>query len=1443
MKIFYIVSAMQDTTSNIKSSAHSIFLKNHTGILFKMMHLISFCFSASLLYAQITDYKFNHIDFNDGLSNLSVSCFAKDELGFIWIGTEDGLNRFDSENLKVYRHDEDNNSISNNNVYTLLATRNYLYIGNEGYGFDRYNLETDEFESFGINNADGPVPVNVNHIYELQNKNLLLGATNGLYLFDTKNEKLMPYFEGEAKNFFAETIVKSILEDEDGKIWLATNKDVFCVYPDSQKFFHFQSLLNLGKNDNQWVQYITQGPDNRYYILKQNWLLIIDEDFGEVILKKEFNQYMSNCMFDADGKLWIIGDGLFFFDGQEFEQLIHDPLNPYSISDKLTKSIYIDSEGIIWIGTWNSGVSYFNPENEKHYIKNLIKRSDGKGLPENPVDFLFEDHKKRIWIGTNWGGITIYDIQTEEMKYLSTSANSNPKISADLNYSALLRNDKIWIGTFRKGLDCFDVNTERITNYPITEINGHMPKINKIVAGFADATNLLLCTERGLIRFDTETAESYYFPPDEYNLPREPLLDLCHLDKYRMIIVFDKAGLYMYNKTNNSFHPFLRDELSPDLPATVKMDHDNNLLLIGANNGLKIFDFYSNNLFTFSSRDGMYNHNITGILKEKRGFYWFSTTDGLCLIDIKRTSNGKINLEKIKNLSSLDGLVGNQFRERACIQTSDGKVLFGSNSGLSIFDPEIFSFKTTPKKIILSDLKIFNQSAKVNPGEEDATLNKSIFYTNKVELSHKQNSVSFEFTALEFFNNQNIKYKYKLEGFDRDWMTTGTGTATYTNLNTGEYIFRIGIDNDFYSHSSAVNELAISISPPFYKTKAFLFSFVAFLIAVVFTFYFLRLRYYKKRQLYLENVVAERTNELKSANEILLEKNKEISLMAKRVHDADEMKLRFFSNIHHEFRTALSLIIGPVEQLKNNKSIVAKIGDDIKIISSNAKRLYGFVNEILEYRKIDNGKLGLNLIKGDAIDFLKEIKSLFDCKARELEINYTFQTDSGPVQMFFDNQKFEHIVFNLLSNAFNFTQRKGAVKVKISTVKCCESIPFQQSRIKLIFNPEIIPVKTAKYLEVAIIDNGIGFKDEEQIKLIWERFYRLPNRSLTSNVGSGIGLALTKELTQIHRGFIYAESNEMGGATFRVWFPLGDEWFTTVDNVNLMEGESPLTTRIADVEDNNLPGKTKIPINGLNNNTLPTVLVIEDNSDIHLFLNNHLKEYKLRFAENGKEGIETAKELVPDLIVCDIMLPDIQGYHIVKELKNHVATSHIPIIMLTALVGEDNMIKALNIGADDYITKPFTINTLKARINNLLSLRDKLREIYSLKQDMKPEEISSNPVDQNFYTKLNDIILENMENDDFSVVNLAELMGMSRVQLYRKVNSITEKGPSDMIRKARLKHSKSLLENGNFTVADVAVKVGYSESSSFIRAFTQEFGTSPLNYAKKVVSFSKRKIV
>lgn len=1391
--------------------------------------------SAFPTYSQIKDYKFNHINFDDGLSNLSVSCFAKDEIGYIWIGTEDGLNRFDGKNLKVFKHNEESkNSISNNNILTLLATNEFLWIGNEGYGIDRYNLKKDEFENFNQVYENGtPVPKNVNAIVELKNKDLLIGADNGLFTFDNKNEKFSYYFQEEAKKLFSEITVNSLLNDGD-KIWLGTDKDVFCIYQESKKFFHFQSILAL-EQDNHWVQRILKGPDNRYYVVKQNWLFILDSNFEKIILKKEFDQYLSGCTFDIYGRLWITCDGLVVFDGQDFLHLKHDPLNPFSISDKLTKSIFIDNKSIIWVGTWNNGVSFFNPDNERHRIKNLIKRPDGKGLPENPVDFVFEDIKKRIWIGTNWGGITIYNLNNGEMRYISNAANSNPKISANLNYSAITVGNKVWLGTYRKGLDCFDMETERIKNYPIPVINGQMPKINKIIEDFTEPNTLLLATEEGLISFNTLTSKTYYYSLDKYNIPKGEHIEICHLDSSRTIIIVDKVGLYLFNNINKSFQPFLQEEISSNLLNTVKIDHENGLLLIGANNGLNVLDLFSNKMYFFNSDHGFYNENIIGILKDNRNFFWLSTVDGLILIDLKRSTDGQIIINNLRNINSSDGLAGNQFRDRSLLKTSDDKLLFGSNSGLSIFDSEIFSFKTEQSNIIISDVKIFNQTVKVDPKNEDAILNKSIFYTDKIELSFRQNSVSFDFTALDYFSNQIPEYTYMLEGFDENWIPNSTGTAVYTNLNPGNYIFKVNLGNGSLTNDEASKSLVVNIRPPFYQTKFFIFGSITFFVIAVFTFYFLRLRYYKNRQIYLENVVAERTNELKLANDNLLQKNNEIRSMAKKVHEADEMKLRFFSNVHHEFRTALSLIIGPVEQIKMNKSVIGKIGDDVNIISSNAKRLFGFVNEILDYRKIDAGKLNLNLTLGDAIDFLKDIKILFDNKAKELQIKYTFQSTIDTAQIYFDSQKVEHIVFNLLSNAFKYTERKGTINVMVCAVESHQILRCNKNskKQKISINPAFIENRITSFLEIAVIDNGIGFKDKEHIRLIWERFYRLPNKSLTSKLGSGIGLALTKELTQIHYGLVFAESNEKGGATFRVWIPMNHDWFTNINSVNIVEDGILSTTRIADVEETGLPQKSRITEIKKENNSDHTILIIEDNPDIHLFLGNHLTEYKLWFESNGKGGIESAKEIVPDLIVCDIMLPDIHGYHIVKELKNDPATSHIPIIMLTALVGEDNMIKALNIGADDYVTKPFTINTLKARINNLLNLREKLREIYSLKSDVKPEEISTNPVEQNFFKNLNEIISKNMENQDFSVVNLAEQIGMSRTQLYRKVNSITKKGPADLIRKVRLKHSKVLLKKGNLAVADIAIKVGYSESSSFIRAFIQEFGISPLNYAKK----------
>jgi signal transduction histidine kinase/DNA-binding response OmpR family regulator/ligand-binding sensor domain-containing protein len=1380
-------------------------------------------------------YIFNHLGLEDGLSNLNISSFAKDELGFIWIGTEDGLNRFDGTNLKVFKTvpGDSGNSVSNNNISALLAQEHYLFVGSMGSGIDRYNLITDKFEHFFYTGMEGKnQPTNVSVFYRLKSGNILVGSETGLFEFNNNTNELKPFLQ-ENRDDLSNVDILSIWEEDNGNIWLGTDNDVFCISPNKKTITQHTGILDI-EAGTHWIQHIQQGPDKNFYVIKQRHLLILDQNFGRILYKKEFENYISDVKFDFLGRLWIVSDGLILYHNDEFVKIQNDPLDPNSLSDNIGKTIFIDNDGTIWYGSWNTGVSYFNPSHQRHRINNLIYRGDNKGLPNNPVDFIFEDSEQKIWIGTNWGGITIYDPISEQLKFISSDPKSSPRISVNLNYAAFQQNNKIWIGTFRKGLDCYDIKTKQISNYPIQKIQGRMPKINKIVIDSVSPNNLLLCTEVGLFEFNTETKESFCYQPEKYNLPDQQFTDLCYIDKSTVVTVVYKVGLFLFEKSKKLFSPFLQDQISSSLINTVFYDAENDLLLIGSQHGMYVYDNATKKIFHFNINDGLANENVVSIIKEKRGFFWLSTLNGLSLIQLTRQANGNVVISQIKNLYKSDGLVGNQFRARTSLINSKGEILLGSNSGLCIFNPEIFSFTTESPKVFISDLKISNQAVKVNPENSKAVLEKSIFYTNYVELTHKQNSISFEFAALDFFLNNNTEYRYKLEGFDNDWIKTQNGTAVYTNLNPGEYVFYVDLNNMLTPNQFSGTKIDIYIKPPFYRTTYFQFGAVTFLLLVFFSFYFLRLRNYKQRQIQLENTVLQRTRELKSTNEILLEKNIEIKNMAKKVHEADEMKLRFFANVHHEFRTSLSLIIGPVEQILKYNITDTKFAADFKIIAASSKRLLGLVNEILEYRKIDAGKLKLLLVKSDIIHFLQEIVSLFNVKAEEQNINFVFRSSIEKADVYFDSKKFENIIFNLLSNAFKFTQNGGEIIVEAKQIDAVSAINLQPLTYRTKINPVIIHHNQNKYIEIAIIDNGIGFQDEKQIQLIWERFYRMPSKNHITNTGSGIGLAITKELTQIHQGLILAEANKTGGATFRVWFPAQEDWFAKIEEVQIETGNKPSTTRLVDIDENEVLSekawkqKTIKP-----NNNLPTVLVVEDNVKIHHFLDNHLTDYNLKFVISGKEGIEMAKKIVPDLIVCDIMLPDFHGYHVVKELKQHMATSHIPVIMLTALVSEDNVIKALNIGADDYVTKPFTIDRLKARINNLLHLREKLREIYSLKTDIKPEEISANPVDQEFYKKLNEIIIENMENYDFSVVNLAESMNMSRIQLYRKVNSITNKGPAEMIRKIRLQHSKELLKNSDLTVADVAVKVGYSESSSYIRAFVQEYGISPLNFVKR----------
>jgi signal transduction histidine kinase/DNA-binding response OmpR family regulator/ligand-binding sensor domain-containing protein len=1385
-------------------------------------------------------YIFNHLGLENGLSNLNISSFAKDELGFIWIGTEDGLNRFDGTNLKVFKTvpGDSGNSISNNNILALFAHEHYLFVGTMGSGIDRYNLITDKFEHFYYAGKEGKKqPTNISVFYRLNSGNILVGSESGLFEFNNKTNELKPYLT-EILDNISDVDILSIWEEENGRIWLGTDNDVFSVSPDKKTITHHSEILDV-EDGNHWVQHILQGPDKNFYVYKQRHLLILDQNFGKILKKKEFENYIPNVKFDFLGRLWIVSDGLILYHNDEFVKIQNDPLDPNSLSDNIGKTIFIDNDGTIWYGSWNTGVSYFNPSHQRHRINNLIYRGDNYGLPNNPVDFIFEDSEQKLWIGTNWGGITIYDPVSEQLKFISSDPKSSPRISVNLNYAAFQQNNKIWIGTFRKGLDCYNIKTKQISNYPIQIVQGQMPKINKIATDSLSPNNLLICTEVGLFEFNTETGESFYYDREKFNLPYQEFTDLCYIDKSTAVIVVYKVGLFLFEKSKKSFTPFLQEQISSSLINTVFYDTGNDLLLIGSQHGMYVYDNATKKIFHFNISDGLANENVVSIVKEKRGFFWLSTLNGLSLIQLTRQINGNIAISQIKNFYKSDGLVGNQFRARTSLINSKGEILLGSNSGLCIFNPEIFSFATESPKVFISDLKISNQAVKVNPENSKAVLEKNIFYTNYIELTHKQNSISFEFAALDFFLNNNAEYRYKLEGFDNDWIKTQNGTAVYTNLNPGHYVFYVDLNNMLTPHLIGGTKIEIYIKPPFYLTTYFQFGAVTFLLIVFFSFYFLRLRNYKLRQIQLENTVSQRTSELKSTNEILLEKNIEIKNMAKKVHEADEMKLRFFANVHHEFRTSLSLIIGPVEQILKYNITDTKFAADVKIIASSSKRLLGLVNEILEYRKIDAGKLKLSLVKSDIINFLQEIVSLFNVKAEEQKINFVFRSSIEKAEIYFDSKKFENIIFNLLSNAFKFTQSGGEIIVEVKQIDASLAVKKQPRSQQVKINPAVIHHHQNKYIEIAIIDNGIGFQDEKQIQLIWERFYRMPSKNLVTNTGSGIGLAITKELTQIHQGLILAESNKTGGATFRVWFPAQEDWFVRVEDVQVETGIRPATTRLVDIDENEVLSEKAWKQKSIKpNNSLPTVLVVEDNVEIHHFLNNHLTNYNLKFVISGKEGIEMAKKIVPDLIVCDIMLPDFHGYHVVKELKQHIATSHIPVIMLTALVSEDNVIKALNIGADDYVTKPFTIDRLKARINNLLHLREKLREIYSLKTDIKPEEISANPVDQKFYKKLIEIINENVENYNFSVVNLAESMNMSRIQLYRKVNSITNNGPADMIRKIRMQYSKELLKNSGLSVSEIAIKVGYSESSSFIRAFIQEYEISPLNFSKKYNSSS-----
>jgi signal transduction histidine kinase/DNA-binding response OmpR family regulator len=835
-------------------------------------------------------------------------------------------------------------------------------------------------------------------------------------------------------------------------------------------------------------------------------------------------------------------------------------------------------------------------------------------------------------------------------------------------------------------------------------------------------------------------------------------------------------GLTMFEKKSTQalqYHHYNNSNGLSNNNVITLLEDSKGRIWVGTREGLNVFDHKKNSFRSFSLKDGLPDNTVLTILEDHKHNLWITTPNGLCNLVLNNEAKVEDLSFTVINYDETNNLQDREFNDNAALRTRSGELIFGGPSGFNIIDPARIQRPQGDPKIVFTNLQILNNNIEV--GEEvnnRIILNEALPEIEKIKLKHKENIFSIEFAALDFSHSSRSKYAYKLEGFNDEWLYTDglQRKATYTNLDPGSYVLKVKVLNS-NGEWSKEKVLHIRITPPFWRTPLAYLIYTAFVAGIL---------------LLARRITVDRAHmrfEVK-------QQRKE----AERMQALDTMKTKFFTNVSHEFRTPLSLIISPLDK------IIKNINDpeqkkQLHLVHRNAKRLLNLVNQLLDFRKMEVQEFKLHPVVGDIVKFIKDISFSFSDISEKKNIEYIFESNVSTLEIYFDKDKLEKILFNLLSNAYKYTPDNGKVSVRLE------------------YRPE--EEKEGSFA-IHVCDTGIGIPKDKQER-IFERFFQHDVPESMVNQGSGIGLSITREFVKLHNGTITVNSEPDKGSCFTVVLPARK----ISDAIN----QSAVSEKIMPSE---VVEETE---NESGNNKKKTILLVEDNEDFRFYLKDNLKTlYNVEEAANGKEGLEKVRKLNPELVVSDIMMPLMNGIELARKIKSDTITAHIPVILLTAVGSEEVQMEGYDIGINDYITKPFTFEILASRIKNLLAQQKLLKKNFQKQLEVNPSEITITPLDELFMKQALAAVEKNIGNPDYSVEDLSRDMHMSRVALYKKILALTGKAPLEFIRTIRLKRGAQLLEKSGMTIAEIAYEVGFNNPKNFSKYFKEEFKVLPSQY-------------
>jgi signal transduction histidine kinase/ligand-binding sensor domain-containing protein/DNA-binding response OmpR family regulator len=1358
-----------------------------------------------------------------GLSHPAVFCALQDAQGYMWFGTQNGLNRYDGYSFLIFRNiPNDTTSIAHNWITCLCESKldsTVMWIGTNGGGLHKFNKKSGVFTRYLFSETSQNFfpDSTINALLCDGHRSVWIGTSNGLYRLNMDSKKLeaIPLINRQ------QTAIRilSLSQDHHKDIWAGTDGNgLYRIHHESineEQHFYFQTDDSSSVAANT-INVIYEDGNNELWAGTEGYGLIhIDRTSTSYTFYKNKNALLlgggankiRDITEDKSGVMWVAtaGAGVNTFDRQTGVFYVHKcPENTVCcLGNNINHDVICDKSGIIWLATDCCGMNKHIPERMAIAYKDTDLRNASK-ISQNRVWSFWEDSYGVLWIATS-DGLKERPPQSNTFTHHSCEPG-NPATISNQAVTIIFEDSRkrLWIGT-EDGLNLFNRSSRTFKRFLFDPNNATSLSDNGIIAIEEDYLGNIWVGTRlgGLNRYHPGTGlfeRIDYDPQKNLSMANSSIMTILQSrSKKSLWIGSFNAGLIEYDFATGHFNHFVHEHgnensISHNTVYSIFED-ENGMLWLGTNGGgLNRFDPKTGEMKFYHEKDGLLSDQILNMIGDQYKNIWISTSKGLCIFN--PTS------EKFFTFHRADDLHSNLFDRGAFYKNDRGEFYYGTAEGIHKFSPDSLIFDAMTPNIVLTRLEVNNipgSFADVNTYD-------------RLKLKYDQNSLLFEAAVLDYRNPNANKYAFRLLGMDHDWIHTEYDrTIKYTNLSPGNYTLEVKGCNADGVWSQATLELPIRISPPPWRTWwAFIF-YVLLIAGVIYTFWQATLK-------------RERLN-----NQLKFER-----FQAERLQELDQLKSRFFANISHEFRSPLTLIMGPLEKIAD-KLKGSELRDETSLMKKNAEKILRLINQLLDLSRLESGKMLLRVKEQNIVSFLKETMLSFSALAESKNTSLTFLSDKDDVTLFFDAEVMDKIMTNLLANAIKFTPPNGVVTLSfIHSTKLSPEFKSNEAQYKQnnVWD---------RWVQISVSDTGPGIP-ADKIDEIFEHFYQYAgNRSNGDSAGSGIGLALVKELVELHKGRIVVSSTVGVGTIFTITLPAGRGHYAPHEIEDHLSTDPKIESR---QDWNNGNGKkAAASIDDieelLDNDGLSRVLVVDDNQDIRTYIRKTLSgKYHIDEAADGQEGWKKAIEDIPDLVISDVVMPEMNGIKLCNNLKADERTNHIPIILLTVRASDEDRVEGLKYGADEYMTKPFDANELLARVNNLITQRQRLREYYN--KSLSLSDVASKDIDHRFLQRAIRIVEKHLSDPDFSVSTFCHELGTSRPQLHRKLTALTNQSTSKFIRTIRLKHAASMLATHSDNVFGVAQEVGFNNLSYFAKCFHEQYGMSPSEYLAKSPKPSKK---